>query len=104
MNARGLCQVHIGNAVIYVGPAENPVESETGWSLIDTQGQNVDPVPVIVERDFIQQIRADNVGCMNNITGGRIVKGVPDTRRVISAPHGLSEGLDRLIRDEVSED
>src|SRR5579884_1784477 len=98
-----LCQVNVRNSVVNVGPRENPVESEAGRGLENALRQNVNPVPVIVERNFVQQIWPDNVRRMNYVAHGRVVEGVTNRRGVVSAPHGRSERLDCLVGNEVSE-
>ena len=53
VRSRRLRQVDVRNPVIYVGAGENPVEGKPGRRAEDTLGQNVNAVPVVVERNFV---------------------------------------------------
>ena len=66
--------------------------------------QNVDPVAVVVESDFVQQRRADDIRRVDHSAVRRIAEGVAGGRNVVAAPHRRSEVLCDLFGQIVAED
>ena len=69
-----------------------------------TVRNNVDPVPVVVERDFVQQTRINDLRVVHDGTIRRVPKRVANARDVVAAPHRGTETLRNLLSDEVPED
>ena len=65
---------------------------------------NRDAVAVIVERDFVDQRRADGVRGVNDAGVRRVAKRVSDGRNVVAAPHTGGKVLGDLFGHEVAID
>src|SRR5262249_38822330 len=100
LRAGGALQVDIRDAVQVVGTAKEPrvsgvVPRRKGQTAQAgaRERNNVDAVAVIVERRFVQQVRADRVGRVNDRAVRRIAEGVANRRHVRAAPLADCETL-----------
>jgi len=59
---------------------------------------------VVVEGGFVEERRADGVGCVDNAAARRVTEGVTDRGNVVTAPLAGAEGFASPARDVVSED
>src|SRR3984957_10151171 len=68
-------QVDRWDALVDIGPGEQPVEGKARGSRDQALRDDVDPVAVIVERRFVEQRRTNHVRGMNH----RAIGGVPES-------------------------
>src|SRR5581483_4993598 len=67
-------------------------------------GSNVDPIPVVVECNLVQQVGVDGVGGVNYCAVGGVAERVAYRWHIGATPLAHAETLRHLLRDEVAKD
>ncbi len=111
MRAGGAVQINVGDAVQVIGSGEEagirrviPRRKRQAAEAGGGKRNDVDAVAVVVERDLIDESRADGVGGVDNGAVRRVAEGVAHGGDVVSAPLAIRKVLGNLFGDEVAED
>src|SRR5208283_3979798 len=81
-------QVDRRDAIVDVRPGKEAVEGEVRWRGHQTQRENGNAIPVVVEGNLVDERWADDIRGVDDSGVGRIAEGIGDGRHVVAAPHG----------------